>query len=418
MFVTLLRLTALLCPLLALVSQVDRPLGQEIRRSPTGTAAGQMASAEITAEDLEVFDEPDEASFVTGTLKRGDHVGVRGAVVGGWLSIDPPPMTICWIARSAIDPDADAEGTDGRVIDSARPGTSAEVLPPGAVIRFGHPQARMPGPPRGRVSAGTIVRLARRPPLEIGQGRAARVWYAIEPPPDQCCYIRADLTRPVAAMQPPAAETQPALVAARYAPPGAEPPRLANLPAGVASEIEKLEATEQTILALHPIEEWRFDPVRSRFQALLKAAGDNPAVEEAIRTRLARVTHYEQAAQAARQIQAILAVSHGRDREVVAVRRRIAAAGRSRARAFQVVGYMQPCSQSVEGRKLYVLISNNGSTLAYLDIPPGLDPDPLLASRVGVRGVAHYNEDLGAARDHGPRRGGRRIKAVSVLRPC
>ncbi len=51
----------------------------------------------------------------------------------------------------------------------------------------------------------------------------------------------------------------------------------------------------------------------------------------------------------------------------------------------------------IDGRKLYVLIANDGSTSAYLDVPPGLDIDPLLAKRVGVRGAAHFNEDLGAA---------------------
>ena len=49
----------------------------------------------------------------------------------------------------------------------------------------------------------------------------------------------------------------------------------------------------------------------------------------------------------------------------------------------------------IDGRKLYVLIGKDGSTLAYLDIPPGLDIDPLLAHRVGVRGQPHFNEDLG-----------------------
>ncbi len=49
----------------------------------------------------------------------------------------------------------------------------------------------------------------------------------------------------------------------------------------------------------------------------------------------------------------------------------------------------------IDGRKLYVLIAKDGSTVAYLDIPPGLDIDPLVAHRVGVRGEPHFNEDLG-----------------------
>jgi hypothetical protein len=49
----------------------------------------------------------------------------------------------------------------------------------------------------------------------------------------------------------------------------------------------------------------------------------------------------------------------------------------------------------VEGRKLYALIGSSGSTLAYLDIPPGLDLDAVASRRVGVRGTTHYNADLG-----------------------
>ena len=49
----------------------------------------------------------------------------------------------------------------------------------------------------------------------------------------------------------------------------------------------------------------------------------------------------------------------------------------------------------VDGHKVFALIGREGKTDAYLDIPPGLDPEPFLASRVGVRGQAHFSEDLG-----------------------
>jgi hypothetical protein len=401
MFVTVVQLTALAGTLLAFVGQVDGLSAHESERSAGTSRASEQGYAEITIDGLEVYDQPAEGSFVVGALSRGDRVRVRESVAPGWLSIDPPPPTFCWIARTAIDFGANAGKKNGRVpgptsVGRSRRSALATVVTPGAVFRFGHPRARMPGPTRGNLSAGTVVRLVDRPPLELGQGRSARVWYAIEPPRDQCCYIRAGRTRALRAAQHATEALQAAYVTVHHAlsaPPG---PGTENLPAAVASEIEKIEAIERSMITNYPIEDWRFESARSRFGAILKSAGDNPAVEEALRVRLARVTEYEQAAKAARQIRTILAESHARDREVAAVERRIAAAGRSHARAFQAVGYMQPSSHQVEGRKLYVLISNNGSTLAYLDIPPGLDPDPLLASRVGVRGVPHYNEDLGA----------------------
>ncbi len=55
---------------------------------------------------------------------------------------------------------------------------------------------------------------------------------------------------------------------------------------------------------------------------------------------------------------------------------------------------MQSSAQKIDGHKLFLLVGRNGETVAYLDIPPGLDPEPGLAHKVGVRGVAHYNGEL------------------------
>jgi hypothetical protein len=197
-------------------------------------------------------------------------------------------------------------------------------------------------------------------------------------------------------MQPMLAETQAAYANTRGSAPTDEKPRAENLPPGIASELERIEAAHRsTILKGQPIEQWRLEPVRARYQALLKAARDSPAAEEAIRVRLSQVTQQEQAAMAARTLATMLAESHRRDGEVAEVRKRIAAAARTHARAYQAVGFIQPSAQNADGRKLYVLIGATGKTVAYLDIPPGLDPNPLLSQRVGVRGSPHYSEDLG-----------------------
>ena len=143
-----------------------------------------------------------------------------------------------------------------------------------------------------------------------------------------------------------------------------------------------------------PIERWRFDGVRARYEALLKKSAGDPAVEEAVRVRLERLGQLEQAAKAAATIQAILAQSHRRDRDVAALKRRLQTSTARHSRGYQAIGLLQLSAQQVDGQKLCVLIGKNGGTVAYLRIPPGLDPDPMLARKVGVRGVAHYDEDL------------------------
>jgi hypothetical protein len=95
-------------------------------------------------------------------------------------------------------------------------------------------------------------------------------------------------------------------------------------------------------------------------------------------------------------IEKILAQSHRRDGDVAAASGRVAAAARAHARAFRASGYVQASSERIDGRKLHILIADDGSTVAYLDVPPGLDIDHLLSQRIGVRGEAHFNEELGA----------------------
>jgi hypothetical protein len=174
-----------------------------------------------------------------------------------------------------------------------------------------------------------------------------------------------------------------------------EGPALERLPATVAAEIQAADATHRSVRNNPAIADWRFDAVRSTYEAILKRSGDDPRVEEAIRVRLVLVAREEKAARAAQTIDGILAKSHRRDQVVAEQRRRMAIASRSHKRNFNAVGYMQASTEEVEGRKLYVLIGRDGSTLAYLDVPPGLDIDQLVAQRVGVRGEPHFNEDLG-----------------------
>jgi hypothetical protein len=194
------------------------------------------------------------------------------------------------------------------------------------------------------------------------------------------------------ASTPPAARFK--YLGTAYVPADEEDPPVDNLPPAVASEIKRIDAERRAIVAGAPIERWRFDRVRARYEGLLKKGSAPPAVEEAIRLRLARLDQLEQAAKAAATIESILVRSHRRDREVVELKRRLKTATARRSRSYEAMGYMQASAQKIDGQKLFVLIGKNGKTVAFLRIPPGLDPDPMLAQKVGVRGDAHYDEDL------------------------
>ncbi len=333
----------------------------------------------IIADHLAVYDQPDEASFGTGRLERGDRVCVRRWVAGGWAAIDPPATTIGWIERAAA---------------GSGPPARAWVVVPRALVRSGHLKARLPGPPWIELPRGTMVQLVDRPPVTTGRGTRATLWFAIVPPAEAACYIRAE-----GLAAAPRREGVPERLAAYRVAEGEEShgdgPAAESLPPGVAAEIGRVDAMHRSVLTGPSIDRWQLDPIRAEYQAILKRWGDNPAVEEALRGRLARVTRHEQAAAAAREFQEVLAQSRRRDEQVARLEQRLAAVDRYRTRTYHAVGVVQPSSRIVDGRKLHALIDPEGKTIAYLDIPPGLDLDPIGARRVGIRGAVHYNPELG-----------------------
>ena len=133
-------------------------------------------------------------------------------------------------------------------------------------------------------------------------------WLTPTPPVPPAAEVRASYEEP---MPPNQAAKQ------RSSPPRAS----SSWPPGVSAELQRIDGIYQVIIASQPIEQWRFETVRAGYQALLKRAGDQLELEEALRTRLNRLTQHEQAARAARTIESILAKSHRRDSEVAAVRK-------------------------------------------------------------------------------------------------
>ena len=119
-------------------------------------------AAEVQTERLDVFDRPDDSGFVTGRVHRGDRLRIRAdrSAGTGWLAIEPLPTAIFWIEQSSLEIDEE-EVTDAVEHDRR---SLAWVNRSQALIRSGHPQARLPGPPRGILPRGTMVQLVDRPP--------------------------------------------------------------------------------------------------------------------------------------------------------------------------------------------------------------------------------------------------------------
>jgi hypothetical protein len=346
--------------------------------APSVPLADLPAEAEVIVAALDVFDDPDDTSTTSMQLRQGDQVMVRDAEQPGWLAIEPPAGAFCWIEESSLGT-ADREGC-------------ARVVTPSALIRSGHPLAKMPGPPRVELKQGTVVRPLNRSPMTIGQGRDRRTWRAIAPPQGDVRHIHATGVR----LDPRAKTTtdiRPAPTAemrTAYAPPQAESPVAPD----VAAAIAQIDATHREILR-RPIEQWHLEDVRRRYEALQKSVTDANS-GNAIRTRLDEVARHEAIASDARQIETLLARSRRRDGIVALHERRLADAQRPQTRPYDITGLIQASSRKIGGQKVFALIGRDGATQAYLDIPPGIDIKGLMTHRVGVRGAVHYDEGLRA----------------------
>lgn len=168
---------------------------------------------------------------------------------------------------------------------------------------------------------------------------------------------------------------------------------ITELSSPLSAEVAQAEAEHRAILA-RPVEQWRLDGVRTRYESILKRTTDSSAAVS-LRARLDRVSAQAEAGRAARRFQTILERSRRRDAEIVAIRRRLADLDRPQHQPFVAEGLVQPSSRQVNGRRVFALIGSDGTPVAYLDVPPGLDTRPVIARRAGVRGSVRYNEALG-----------------------
>ncbi|MFO0911061.1 MAG: hypothetical protein U0794_22435 [Isosphaeraceae bacterium] len=337
------------------------------------------AQAIVTTDDTEMLASPEDEALALGRLAAGTPVRVVDIDNERiWATIAPAPGTFVWVEQSGLKP----SGPDHAIVGDS-----------GARLRAGIEDARLPGPPLGRLSAGTNVVLVDRKPVTTGVGTSSSVWIAIKAPESAVRYVRLAALRWYRSGTAPSKEEGPADVRkAAYQDVGNA--TLPEAPAEVAAEVARIESDHRAILA-GPIEEWRLETVRSRYEALLKHAND-PAAKAAVQARLDLVTSHEAIGRSARTIQTILERSRRRDAVVEATRRDLASIDEPRRRPFVARGLIQPSSRQVDGRRVYALIGPEGRAVAYLDVPPGLDARQVLAKQVGVRGNVSYSEALGS----------------------
>ncbi len=328
---------------------------------------------QVVVDELELMTEPEDSAYSTATLRREDRVVVLSKR-RGWAAIRPPADAFDWVDASEV-----RDQPDGSCVISADRST----------IRFAAESARMPGPPCSTLARGAVVHLVDHPELKVGRGEDARVWRAIDPRPGEVRYVRVDglaASNSHQAVVPRRTERQ-----VSYRPEPSE----ADLPAEVAAELASINAMTRSVKA-GPVESWNLDPVRGRYESLLRQFADNPDVKAAVQPRLDQTVRDIELAKTVRRLAQLLQDSEERDAKVEQLQRSLASARIQSDRNYDAQGLLQASSRRYQGQRVHALIGPEGRAIGYLTIPPGIPINQFLARKVGVRGIVRFDEGLGA----------------------
>ena len=323
-------------------------------------------SVVTAASSVDVFAAPDSGSYLSQTLGPGAKLTVRGER-DGWITIDAPADAIDWIDASTL---------------GERSGNQALVTAEVAEVRSGRIDAKWPGPPTCSLRRGDMVQFVKLAPLALRVGRGGKTtWLAIRPPASDMRFVRSDALR---SSMGSAVSRDSALTKAAHD----DPP----IPAEISDELVRIDASHRSMLR-EQVEAWELAPVRDRYQALAKRATD-PNSRAILARRLERLQSEMTLAESAKKFTTLLKQSRKRDGEVERLKTRLEQARKADREAYTAIGMIQPSSKEIEGRRVHVLIGSDGSSVAYLDIPPGIDVERFTTRRVGIRGTLRYDEAL------------------------
>lgn len=351
-----------------------------------------IAPARVTADRADVLDRPQAAGLPTLRLRRGDRVEVvldpGASIPADWRAILPPPGSFSWVASDAVS--ADSEGR-------------LKVLRSGTLTRAAGPSARWPGAAWRIDATGVSLRKFDHEPLVVRSKGVAKEWIAIEPPEGELRFIPESAIEILGANEGEGAR-KPARVAisrtsvSRSNSTDEQSHELVAVSAPVPTDFSRALAQIDSKLKWErhrPMEEWRLEPIVQSYREAAARAPDRRSMD-LVASRIEETERLIGLSRSAKSFRALLDKSRTRDERMLALERKRAHEERSRGVDYDATGLLQPTSQIVHGQKAYALIARDGGVACYLLIPPGVDPNPLTAHRVGVRGAVHYDEDLRA----------------------
>jgi hypothetical protein len=349
------------------------------RTEPYDAAVSQETDVRCGRGDGAMF-------YVTNHLRVGDRVRVVKEEDGGWLAIVPPSGSFSWIRKDLLQ-DVD---------DKQPPYTFVKAE--AADVRIGSALTKEPPLVIGKHAVqGTLVT---RLPNGVEKADNEGTWIPIYPPDGELRYIRAE------AVQKPAAATPATVVAG---PPSASPQTQdAATLYRRALDAEKYDPQQAITLynqgaavdanpdrrvqALNRAN-WLHDNLRNPAQTIMPGAAPGADLRMAAAPTESKV--YALTADSSATPTAHLASPQAPGAATTNSSAPWPTPGAGKEYATHP-GWLHLSGRAVEGRKTYLMTTDNGSPLYYVTAQPGVNLDAYLNHRIECFGDAIYNGDLRA----------------------
>jgi hypothetical protein len=362
-------------------------------------ALAQFPYEGMTTTKVKVRSGPTENHYATGILDRDTPVTVVRDEPGGWLAIEPPEGSFCWISGEFV-----------REVNS----TEGEVTGDNVLVRIGTPQdERLRDSWQKKLKRGDRVHFLDK--KTSGQGPLTKISYKILPPPGEVRYVSAQYVKPIAGHRPtqrsssagptpdprdrsaespaPASTRNEAGASPRAEPGDAGTSRSAddNSP---GNPLDRANAAYKDMM-----KQKAADRNVDRVLALYEQAADwakSDADRATIAQRIEELEEQQKRKAKFAEFDRVYRQSKERDRALLEVPRKREEAPEPSPPRYDASGILRRSTAMVDGKPAYVLVSPQGKIRYYVTPSPGVDLKKHLDQLVAVRGPASYRPEVRA----------------------
>jgi uncharacterized protein YraI len=367
-------------------------------------AFAQFPYEGVTTAKVKVRSGPTENHYATGILDRDTPVTVVRDEPSGWLAVEPPEGSFCWISGEYI-----------REISS----TEGELTGDNVLVRIGTPvDERQRESWQKKLKRGDRVHILDK--KTSGQGPLTKISYKILPPPGEVRYVSAQFVQPISGRRatqrsasagptpkprepandgdvpPPSRKVTPP--ARRPAEPDAEPDVESpshstkdNSPAGV---LDRANAAYKEMMK-QKIADRDVDRVLSLYEQAAEWAKSD-ADRALIAQRIEELEELQDRKAKFAEFDRLYRKSKERDKALLEIPRKKEVASEPSPPRYDASGILRRSTAIIDGKPAYVLVSPQGGIRYYVTPSPGVDFKKHLDQLVAVRGPASYRTEVRA----------------------